>query len=71
MVEEKHYKINAVFCMEEHKKTFEFWREGGIVNYWEEENGVMCVQYESGNWWHYRQNNKISAEPGEPCLEWW
>ncbi len=59
---------DAEFCMAEHKKAFEFWREGGIVNYWKEENGVICVQYESGNWWHYRQNNKILAEP---CLEWW
>lgn len=69
--EEKRKEDFVNFCLQEHKKAFEQWNEGEIVEYWEEDEGVMCVKYESGKWWHYRNNNKISTETGEPCLEWW
>lgn len=69
--EEYRKKSNMDFCYETHKKVFENWTEGKPIQYWEEPNGVMCVRYESGKWWHYRNNNKISAETGETCLDWW
>lgn len=59
-VEEK-----AMRCMNEHKKAFEAWTEGNIVKCWEEENGAICVRYESGKFWHYKHNVVSGA------LEWW
>lgn len=71
MAEEKAKQEYAEFCMTEHMKAVSNWKEGKIVKYWEEAHGVMCVQYESGNWWHYKNKNKTSVETGKPCLEWW
>ncbi|MFA9376198.1 MAG: hypothetical protein ACERKZ_05515 [Lachnotalea sp.] len=49
-------------CMVAHKQAFETWEEGEIKEYWLE-NNVLCIRYESGNWWHYKFcNNQV---------EWW
>ena len=43
----------ALKHFEAHKQAFEVWREGEIVKVWLDAAGTLCVQYESGNWWHY------------------
>lgn len=45
---------------EEHKKAFENWREGNIDKVWIDKDGYICIQYESGEWWHYNEKG-----------EWW
>lgn len=46
-----------------HKLIFENWTHGKPVKSWTDENGNLCIMYEDGEWWHYREKN------GE--LEWW
>lgn len=43
-----------------HKKAFETWRFGEIDKVWIDKDGFICIQYESGDWWHYNENE-----------EWW
>lgn len=66
---------NMEFCYETHKHVLETWSEGKPVAYWEEPDGIMCVRYESGNWWHYRRVSINSRYDKYgcyiPCLEWW
>lgn len=45
---------------EAHKKAFEDWKEGGISKVWIDGQGNLCIEYESGNWWHYNEQG-----------EWW
>lgn len=45
---------------ESHKKAVENWQEGDISKVWIDGDGVLCIEYESGKWWHY-------SEAGE----WW
>ena len=40
---------------EEHKKAFSHWKEGDIDKVWIDKDGYMCIQYESGTWWHYSE----------------
>lgn len=47
----------------EHRKAWEEWPEGGIVRAWTDENGALCIEYRSGNWYHYRKTDS--------GLEWW
>lgn len=64
---------NRQLCYETHKKAFGEWLEGKPISY-KEENGIMCVKYESGKSWHYRRVAKESIETEyyfQPCLEWW
>lgn len=42
----------ALRYAEAHKQAFEVWQEGDIDRVWLDD-GVLCIQYESGNWWHY------------------
>lgn len=44
----------------EHKKAFEHWNEGEIAKIWIDSNENICIEYESGNWWHYNEKG-----------EWW
>lgn len=36
-----------------HKAAFENWDYGDISKVWTDENGNICIEYESGRWWHY------------------
>lgn len=45
---------------ENHKQSFENWQEGSIEKIWIDEEGNICIQYESGKWWHYNEEG-----------EWW
>ncbi|MBB2184769.1 hypothetical protein H0486_18090 [Lachnospiraceae bacterium MD1] len=45
---------------ENHKKAFENWRFGEIDKVWIDKDGFICIQYDSGDWWPYKENG-----------EWW
>lgn len=45
---------------ESHKKAFETWKEGEIAKVWIDGQGNICIEYESGGWWHYNEKG-----------EWW
>lgn len=48
---------------QKHMNACEDWREGKPVRIWRAENGVVCIEYESGKWWNYKQTAS--------GLEWW
>ena len=50
-------------CYKMHKAAWENWPYGEPVKTWFDEDGNFCIEYESGEWYHY--NN----EKGE--LWWW
>lgn len=41
-------------AFESHKSAFENWREGEVKEYWIDDDGYLCIRYESGEWWHYK-----------------
>lgn len=43
--------------------TGEPWKHGAIHNVWVDDNKAVCVQYEDGCWWHYKE------EGG--AIKWW
>lgn len=47
-------------CFDRHKQVFENWREGEPVKVWFDSDNNLCIEYESGNWWHYNEKG-----------EWW
>lgn len=47
-------------CFSRHKQAFDDWREGEPVKAWFDSDGNICVEYQSGNWWHYNATG-----------EWW
>lgn len=53
----------ADYAKKKHMASMEAWPHGRIKRIWEEE-GSICVEYESGCWWHYR-----TRTDGE--IEWW
>lgn len=50
----------AVEMSERHKTDVENWDYGEIQKVWFDQDGVLCIEYESGNWWHYNKKG-----------EWW
>lgn len=50
----------ATECYQSHKQAFENWQEGDIAKVWIDKDGNICIEYESGNWWHYNDKG-----------EWW
>ena len=46
-------KDKAQICFQAHRATFDFWSYGDIDRIWNDENGVLCIRYSSGAWWHY------------------
>lgn len=57
--------LNIKEFSKQHKKAFEIWNEGEIIDAWYDENNILCIKYESGNWWHYKLNDTTKQ------LEWW
>ena len=47
-------KLKVDMCFEEHKKVFEKWEHGDIVEYHQDNEGRIIIKYQSGAWWHYR-----------------
>ena len=43
-----------------HKEAVENWTEGEPVKVWFDMDENLCIEYESGNWWHYNEKG-----------EWW
>lgn len=54
----------AELAMKKHKAVVSNWREGRIKKVWQDEDGNLCVMYNSGHWWHYKNLDK-------PIPEWW
>lgn len=54
----------ALQAWHRHSQACEGWNEGGIAEYWNDENGHLCIRYESGKWWHYKNI-------GTPELTYW
>lgn len=50
----------VIQAFESHKKVFEEWKEGEIEKVWFDSDSNLCIEYQSGNWWHYNQQG-----------EWW
>lgn len=57
-VKEKMEKL-AAECYSRHKQAFENWNEGEPVKVWFDFNGNLCIEYESGNWWHYNEKGEL------------
>lgn len=54
-------KQKAQEYYEAHKKAYAVeWKEGSISKVWIDEQKNLCIEYESGNWWHYNEQG-----------EWW
>lgn len=47
----------------EHKSSFENWTYGEINKVWFAGDGVLCIEYENGTWYHYCWENEQ--------LQWW
>ena len=43
-------------CYEFHRSIFEHWEYGAIAESWTDEQGNLCIRYDSGIWFHYRRN---------------
>lgn len=41
-----------------HIDACENWPHGGISDVWEEGDGRLCIQYEDGSWWHYKEHDE-------------
>lgn len=39
-----------------HSSCFEEWQEGHPVDSWLDDEGTLCIRYESGKYWHYKQS---------------
>lgn len=50
----------ALELFEIHKSAVENWQNGEIEKIWFDRNGNLCIEYTSGNWWHYNEKG-----------EWW
>lgn len=41
-----------------HRSQFDTWEHGEIKKTWIDENGNICIMYQSGKWWHYNVDKK-------------
>ena len=46
-----------------HISSCEHWQHGFPVRCWHDGSGVLCIEYESGRYWHYRNTGH--------GVEWW
>ena len=53
----------AATCYLAHRQAFNDWEDGNPVKVWADSDGALCVEYESGKWWHYKFKKN--------GLEWW
>ena len=47
-------------CSALHRVAVEDWTHGKPEKVWVDTDGHICIEYESGRWWHYGSNG-----------EWW
>lgn len=61
----KALKERADEYAKEHREAFESWTHGEIVSAWLHEGNpdVVCVRYEDGRYWHYKETPE--------GLRWW
>jgi len=46
-------------CMcDDHKKAFENWPYGEIKKIWFDADNTLCIEYETGDWFHYQYGAK-------------
>lgn len=38
---------------EMHMQACDEWKDGDPVKTWYDSDGNLCIEYESGRWWHY------------------
>ena len=43
----------AELAYKNHKSSVETWNEGEPIKAWYEDDSDICVEYESGKYWHY------------------
>ena len=41
-----------------HRDFSENWKEGKISKIWIDAKGDICIEYESGKWWHYKESGE-------------
>ena len=41
-----------------HRSQFDIWEHGEIAKTWIDENGNVCIMYQSDKWWHYDVDKK-------------
>lgn len=54
----------AALAFDRHRAGSDTWEEGAPVKSWYDADKNLCVQYESGNWWHYKDLDM-------PFPTWW
>lgn len=60
LIKQKQMKEQTEKCYQHHKESLQQWNEGEPVKTWFDSNDNICIEYESGNWWHYNEKG-----------EWW
>lgn len=63
MIEIDINSLNVREYYKKHKAVFENWEHGEPVRAYYDADNNLCIEYKTGNWWHYRVNNNT--------LEWW
>lgn len=56
-------RIFILHAVNAHYSAHKRWTHGEPVEIWRDEYYFLCVRYEDGSWWHYRQT--------ETGYEWW
>lgn len=56
-------RIFISLAISAHRMAHRRWTHGEPVEIWRDEYEFLCVKYEDGSWWHYRQT--------ETGYEWW
>lgn len=56
-------RIFLLHAVNAHYMAHKRWAHGDPVEIWKDEYEFLCVRYEDGSWWHYRQT--------ETGYEWW
>lgn len=56
-------RVFLLHAVNAHYMAHKRWAHGDPVEIWRDEYEFLCVRYEDGNWWHYRQT--------ETGYEWW
>lgn len=59
----KYDDLECVACVMKHMLATDNWSHGNPTKCWEDETGVLCIQYESGSWWHYQKDGST--------ITWW
>lgn len=46
-------------CYSNHKNEFKDWKEGEPVKVWIDSTKHICIEYESGAFWHYSDEGEV------------